>query len=220
MATTLKITLVKSTIGRSPRPGDRGEPRAAQDSPVRGASRHAGRARHGRSGQAPAGCGGSLMKLHHLKPAEGSKKRKIRVGRGEAAGAARPPVAAPRARRRAARSVPGSRVARLPLQRRLPKLKGFKNRNKEYFAVVNVERSTDFERIRSSPRRHARARAGEEARPHQGPRRRRSRACAHVHAHAFSLGAVEKIKAAGGSSRGRRVTTHWHCRSGTCAAPS
>ena len=24
------------------------------------------------------------MKLHHLKPAEGSKKRKVRVGRGEA----------------------------------------------------------------------------------------------------------------------------------------
>ncbi len=33
-----------------------------------------------RSCSASARCGGSLMKLHHLRPAEGSKQKKIRVG--------------------------------------------------------------------------------------------------------------------------------------------
>ena len=33
----------------------------------------------------------------------------------------------------------------MPLQRRLPKLKGFKNRNKIVYAVVNVERLAEFD---------------------------------------------------------------------------
>ena len=78
------------------------------------------------------------LKLHHLKPAEGSKKTKIRVGRGE--GGRRGKTAGRGTKGTKARNTvrPGFEGGRVPLQRRLPALRGFKNPNKEYFAVVNV----------------------------------------------------------------------------------
>ena len=79
------------------------------------------------------------LKLHHLKPAEGSKKKKIRVGRGEAG--RRGKTAGRGTKGTKARNTvrPGFEGGRVPLQRRLPQLNGFKNPNKEIFAVVNVE---------------------------------------------------------------------------------
>lgn len=88
----------------------------------------------------------------------------------------------------------------MPLQRRMPKLKGFRSRNKEVFAVLNVERLQVFDEgstvtpeiLRSAGMVKHRGRVkvlGE------GDLDR----ALTVHAHAFSLGAVEKIKAAGGS---------------------
>lgn len=84
------------------------------------------------------------MKLHHLKPAEGAKKSKIRVGRGD------------RGRRggRAGRGTkgtgargtvpPGFEGGQLPLQRRQPKLAGFTRRNPDPgYAVINVGRLED-----------------------------------------------------------------------------
>jgi large subunit ribosomal protein L15 len=140
------------------------------------------------------------MKLHHLKPAEGSKTRKIRVGRGE--GGRRGKTAGRGTKGQKARGTvrPGFEGGQMPLQRRMPKLKGFKNRNKEYFAVLNVERLSAFD-------------AGTEVTPEllreRGLVKQRGRikvlgegelsVALTVHAHAFSLGAVEKIKAAGGS---------------------
>jgi len=141
------------------------------------------------------------MKLHHLKPAEGSKTRKIRVGRGE--GGRRGKTAGRGTKGQKARSKvrPGFEGGQMPLQRRLPKLKGFKNRNKEYFALINVEKLA------------ANFGAGDSITPDQlrelGLVKKRGRVkvlgegdidvSLTVHAHAFSLGAVEKIKAAGGS---------------------
>ena len=88
----------------------------------------------------------------------------------------------------------------MPLQRRLPKLKGFKNRNKEVFAVINVGRLDDLDAGSTVTPEDLRAR---------GLVKQRGRVkvlgegeltkSLTVHAHAFSLGAVEKIKAAGGS---------------------
>ncbi len=59
----------------------------------------------------------------------------------------------------------------MPLQRRLPKLKGFKNRNKEYFALVNVERLNSFDadtEVNPEVLREARSRQAQGT--HQGAR--------------------------------------------------
>jgi large subunit ribosomal protein L15 len=140
------------------------------------------------------------MKLHHLKPAEGSKKRKIRVGRGEGGRRGKTSGRGTKGLKARSKVRPGFEGGQTPLQRRLPKLKGFKNRNKEYFAVVNVGRLADFPadavitpdvmRERGLAKKRGRIKVLGEGELEQALT---------VHAHAFSLGAVEKIKAAGGS---------------------
>ncbi len=40
---------------------------------------------------------------------------------------------------------PGFEGGQMPMQRRMPKLKGFKSRNKDVYAVVNVDRLNVFE---------------------------------------------------------------------------
>ena len=141
------------------------------------------------------------MKLHHLKPAEGSKKAKIRVGRGERGRRGKTAGRGTKGQKARSKVRPGFEGGQMPLQRRLPKLKGFKNRNKEYFALINVERLNEFD-------------TGEEITPQvlreRGMVKHRGRVkvlgngdlgkALTVKAHAFSLGAVEKIRAAGGST--------------------
>ena len=78
------------------------------------------------------------LKLHHLAPAPGSKKSRIRVGRGE--GGRRGKTAGRGTKGLKARNSlrPGFEGGQMPIARRLPKLGGFKNINKEYFAIINV----------------------------------------------------------------------------------
>ena len=78
------------------------------------------------------------LKLHHLKPNPGSKKDRIRVGRGE--GGRRGKTAGRGTKGLKARNSlrPGFEGGQTPLARRLPKLGGFVNINKEQFAIVNV----------------------------------------------------------------------------------
>lgn len=78
------------------------------------------------------------LKLHHLAPAPGSKKAKVRVGRGE--GGRRGKTAGRGTKGLKARSKlrPGFEGGQTPLARRLPKLPGFTNPNKESYTVVNV----------------------------------------------------------------------------------
>jgi large subunit ribosomal protein L15 len=140
------------------------------------------------------------MKLHHLKPAEGSRKRKVRVGRGEAGRRGKTAGRGTKGQKARGTVRPGFEGGQMPLQRRMPKLKGFKNRNKEVFAVLNVERLQEFDagttvtpdvlRTRGLVKHRGRIKVLGEG--------DLDRALT-VHAHAFSLGAVEKIKAAGGS---------------------
>ena len=141
------------------------------------------------------------MKLHHLKPAEGSKSRKIRVGRGESGRRGKTAGRGTKGQKARSKVRPGFEGGQMPLQRRMPKLKGFKNRNKEYFALVNVEKLADN------------FGAGDSVDPDvlrdKGLVKKRGRVkvlgegdidvALTVTAHAFSLGAVEKIKAAGGT---------------------
>ena len=77
------------------------------------------------------------IKVHHLRPAPGAKKAKMRVGRGEAS---KGKTAGRGTKGTGARkNVPaGFEGGQLPLHMRLPKLKGFKNRFRVEFQVVNV----------------------------------------------------------------------------------
>ncbi|WP_199441762.1 50S ribosomal protein L15 [Umezawaea beigongshangensis] len=77
------------------------------------------------------------IKIHHLRPAPGAKTAKTRVGRGEGSKG-----------KTAGRGTKGTGARKnvpvrfeggqMPLHMRLPKLKGFKNRFRTEYQVVNV----------------------------------------------------------------------------------
>jgi large subunit ribosomal protein L15 len=77
------------------------------------------------------------IKVHHLRPAPGAKTAKTRVGRGEASKGktAGRGTKGTGARKNVAAGFEGGQ---LPLHMRLPKLKGFKNRFRVEFQVVNI----------------------------------------------------------------------------------
>ena len=140
------------------------------------------------------------LKLHNLSPAPGSKKKRIRVGRGE--GGRRGKTAGRGTKGLKARNSlrPGFEGGQTPLAMRLPKLKGFTNPNKEQFAIVNLATLADFE-------------AGSDVTPEslreRGMIRHRGRVkvlgegdldkALTVKAHAFSASAKAKIEKAGGT---------------------
>jgi large subunit ribosomal protein L15 len=80
------------------------------------------------------------MKLHDLKPAPGSRQRRTRVGRGIAAGQGKTAGRGTKGQKaRAGASIPGwFEGGQTPIHVRVPKLRGFKNRFKVEYAVVNV----------------------------------------------------------------------------------
>jgi large subunit ribosomal protein L15 len=80
------------------------------------------------------------MKLHHLRPAKGAVRPRRRVGRGKAAGQGK--TAGRGTKGLLARHNPklGFEGGQMPMQRRIPHLKGFTNPNRIEFAVVNVSR--------------------------------------------------------------------------------
>lgn len=140
------------------------------------------------------------LKLHHLQPAPGSKKPKIRVGRGESGRRGKTAGRGTKGLKARGSLRPGFEGGQTPLSMRLPKLPGFKNPNKEYFAIVNLETLNQFD-------------AGTEVTPEllreRGLIRHRGRVkvlaegeidrALTVKAHAFSAKAKEKIESAGGT---------------------
>ncbi|MFT4201623.1 50S ribosomal protein L15 [Gordonia sp. (in: high G+C Gram-positive bacteria)] len=77
------------------------------------------------------------IKLHHLRPAPGSKTEKTRVGRGE--GSKGKTAGRGTKGTKARKNVPaGFEGGQMPIHMRLPKLKGFTNRNRVEYQVVNV----------------------------------------------------------------------------------
>ncbi len=141
------------------------------------------------------------IKIHHLRPAPGAKTEKTRVGRGEGSKG-----------KTAGRGTKGSKARKnisaafeggqMPIHMRLPKLKGFKNRNKVVFQVVNLDRLAELfpEGGRVGPVELAEAGAVRRNQPVKvlgtgdlnGVKLQ-------VSAQAFSVTAKEKITAAGGS---------------------
>jgi large subunit ribosomal protein L15 len=86
------------------------------------------------------------MKLHELKPTEGSRKERKRLGRGIGSGQGK--TAGKGHKGQNARSGGGVRIGfeggQTPLFRRLPK-RGFTNINRKEYAVVNLDVLNRFE---------------------------------------------------------------------------
>lgn len=79
------------------------------------------------------------MKLHTLKPAEGSVKNNKRLGRGQGSGGSTAGRGHKGAQSRSGYSKKfGFEGGQMPLQRRIPKF-GFKNNNKIYFKAINLD---------------------------------------------------------------------------------
>ncbi|MDJ0754241.1 MAG: 50S ribosomal protein L15 [Ardenticatenaceae bacterium] len=144
------------------------------------------------------------MKLHDLRPDNGSTKKRKRVGRGISAGQGK--TAGRGTKGQGARSGGGKgpyfEGGQLPLARRLPFKRGFTNRRKIYYRPINVGVFTEME-----------AEAGMEITPEVllavGLLKKLSdpfkilgqgelNVPLTVKAHGFSKSAQEKIEAAGG----------------------
>ena len=84
-----------------------------------------------------------VVKIHHLRPAPGSKKAKTRVGRGEGS---KGKTAGRGTKGTKARYQvrPGFEGGQMPLHMRLPKLRGFRNPNRVEFQPVNVGRIAEL----------------------------------------------------------------------------
>lgn len=79
------------------------------------------------------------MKLHTLKPAEGSVKTNKRLGRGQGSGGSTAGRGHKGAQSRSGYHKKfGFEGGQMPLQRRIPKF-GFKNNEKVYFKAINLD---------------------------------------------------------------------------------
>ncbi|NPD31219.1 50S ribosomal protein L15 [Eggerthellaceae bacterium zg-1084] len=82
------------------------------------------------------------MELSDLRPAEGSRKNRTRVGRGPASGKGKTAGRGMNGQgsRSGGKKRPGFEGGQTPLARRLPKLPGFRNINRVEYLPVNVSR--------------------------------------------------------------------------------
>ncbi len=143
------------------------------------------------------------IKLHDLKPAEGSKKSPMRVGRGIAGKGGKTAGRGTKGQKARRNMKPGFEGGQTPLYRRLPKLRGFHNPFRVEFVALNLDVLEAF----------AAGHAGEPATPDtlrlvsaipkKGLVKVLGRgvlsAKLDVSAHAFSQSAVAAITAAGGT---------------------
>ncbi|MBR4904891.1 MAG: 50S ribosomal protein L15 [Selenomonadaceae bacterium] len=86
------------------------------------------------------------MKLHELKPADGARKDKVRVGRGTGSGCGKTSGRGHKGQKaRSGGGVrPGFEGGQMPIYRRLPK-RGFKNIWRKEYAEVNVSTLNVFD---------------------------------------------------------------------------
>ena len=141
--------------------------------------------------------------LHNLKSNSGSRKKKLRKGRGIAAGQGASCGFGMRGQKsRSGRPTrPGFEGGQMPLYRRVPKLKHFEIINQKNFSVVNLSRLSDFKdsevvnidslvkkKLLFKPKFPLKILGNGEV-----------KVKLNVQAHAFTKVAKEKIEAAGGS---------------------
>jgi large subunit ribosomal protein L15 len=140
------------------------------------------------------------LKVHHLRPAPGARTEKTRKGRGEASKG-----------KTSGRGTKGTKAryqvparfegGQMPLHMRLPKLKGFKNPNREEYQVVNVAALARLfpEGGQIGVDDLVAAGAVRKGRPVKVLGQGEISIAVQVSAHAFSDAAEQKITAAGGS---------------------
>jgi large subunit ribosomal protein L15 len=139
------------------------------------------------------------MKVHDLKPAPGSNTRKRRVGRG--IGGKGGKTAGRGTKGQNARgSVPlGFEGGQLPLQQRVPKLKGFNNPFRVEYGVVNLDTLEAFDGDDVNPSSLLRAGLVHKHGLVKVLGRGQLTRTLTVRAHAFSKAAEQAITAAGGT---------------------
>src|SRR6516162_2592657 len=94
--------------------------------------------------EASEGERGRGLKLHHLRPAPGAHKAKTRVGRGEAS-KGKSAGRGTKGTKARGQMRPGFEGGQMPLQRRIPKLKGFSNAGFGVsYQVVNTGRLAEL----------------------------------------------------------------------------
>jgi large subunit ribosomal protein L15 len=142
-----------------------------------------------------------MLRIHHLRPAPGSRTERTRVGRGQGSKG-----------KTAGRGTKGTKArgqvhlgfegGQMPLQRRVPKLKGFSNLQfKTTFQVVNIGRLADLypqggDVTPEDLAAKGAVRAGELVKVlGEGE----TGVALRVTAHAFSASARQKLTAAGGT---------------------
>jgi len=145
------------------------------------------------------------MKLGTLKPPEGSKTRKKRVGRGIGSGHGKTACRGTKGQRsRSGRGIPpGFEGGQMPLQRRVPK-RGFTNIFKKRFALVNLRDLNRF-KANSVVDVETLRKAGLVKKVHDGVKilgRGRITIPLTLRVHRVSKGAAEKIVAAQGRIEG------------------
>ena len=85
------------------------------------------------------------MRLSDLRPAEGSRREKRRIGRGIGSGQGKTAGKGHNGQKARNTVRPGFEGGQMPLHRRLPHLRGFKNRFRKEYAVVNLDQLDRFE---------------------------------------------------------------------------
>jgi large subunit ribosomal protein L15 len=84
------------------------------------------------------------LKLHHLRPAPGAHTARTRVGRGEAS-KGKTAGRGTKGTKARGQVAPGFEGGQMPLQRRVPKLRGFSNlRFKTTYQVINTGRLAEL----------------------------------------------------------------------------
>jgi large subunit ribosomal protein L15 len=141
-----------------------------------------------------------MVKLHHLRPSPGSTGDRRRVGRGRSAGQGKTAGRGTKGYLARNQKRIGYEGGQLPLSRRLPKKKGFTNRNRQEWSVVNVERlGRRFEKDATvSPESLKEAGLVRGRLPVKVLGRGELDLALTVQAHAFSATARQKIEQAGG----------------------
>jgi large subunit ribosomal protein L15 len=141
------------------------------------------------------------VKLHHLRPAPGSTKDRVRKGRGDGSGKGKTAGRGTKGSKARRQMRVGFEGGQMPLQRRIPKLRGFTNPNKVHWSVVNLDRlQAAFPRGGGiDPDGLVAAGLARKGTPVKILGHGDVSVALEVRAHAFSATAAEKITAAGGT---------------------
>ena len=84
------------------------------------------------------------MKLNELKPNEGSRRNRKRVGRGTSSGYGKTAGRGQKGQKARSKTRVGFEGGQMPLYRRIPK-RGFTNINRKEFAIVNLASLNKFD---------------------------------------------------------------------------